>query len=173
MSKKMENSNKIKSLWVAITILILINLSILWYLWFTTNPQQDQASPIRIEQSLHFDDGQKAQFEIIKNKHFSEVIIIRDSIKIIKAELFDYLKQDNLDQKYIDKKVELLANKIKENESKTLKHFTEIRAMCNKEQKQIFDNDILERFKRQRPNGGRGRPEMDGRPPRLHNSPPH
>ncbi len=167
----MENLKKIKTLWVAIIMLIIINLSVLAWMWFSPQGMQGHISPERIERTLNFDSKQKEQFEVIKDKHFAEVTPIRDSIKIIKSELFDYIKQDKPDPKIIEKKMNLLASKIKENEEKTLKHFTEIRAMCNTEQKHVFDNDILERFKNQDPNGG-GRPERNDRPPRPDNPPP-
>ena len=167
----MENLKKIKTLWIAIIMLIIINLSVLAWMWFSPQGMQGHISPERIERTLNFDSQQKEQFEIIKDKHFAEVTPIRDSIKIIKSELFDYIKQDKPDPKIIEEKMNLLANKIKENEEKTLKHFTEIRAMCNEEQKTIFDNDILERFKKQDPNGA-GRPGRNDRPPRPDNPPP-
>lgn len=158
---------------MAIIMLIIINLSVLAWMWFSPQGmQQGQISPEKIERTLNFDSKQKEQFEVIKDKHFAEVTPIRDSIKIIKSELFEYVKQDKPDQKIIQEKMNLLANKIKENEEKTLKHFIEIRAMCNEEQKTIFDNDILERFKKQGPNGG-GRPERNDRPPRPDGPPPH
>jgi protein CpxP len=168
----MEDVKKIKTLWIAIILLILINLSVLAWLWLSPRDMQGQLSPERIERTLNFDSQQREQFEIIKDKHFAEVTPIRDSIKIIKSELFDYIKQDKPDQKFIDEKMNSLASKIKENEEKTLKHFTEVRAVCNEEQKDIFDNEILERFKKQGPNGGGRRPEGEGRPPRPDNPPP-
>ncbi|MES2517089.1 MAG: hypothetical protein V4585_03210 [Bacteroidota bacterium] len=167
----MEDKKKIKTLWIAIIMLIIINLSVLACLWLSPRGIQGQLSPERIEKALNFDSQQKERFEIIKDKHFAEVTPIRDSIKIIKSELFDYIKQDKPNPKFIDEKMNLLASKIKENEEKTLKHFTEVRAICNEEQKHVFDNEILERFKKQGPNGG-GRPEGEGRPPRPDGPPP-
>ncbi|PWK26488.1 heavy-metal resistance protein [Arcicella aurantiaca] len=147
----MEDVKKIKTLWIAIIMLIAINLSVLTWLWFSPKGTQGQMSPERIERTLNFDNKQSEQFEIIKDKHFAEVIPIRDSIKIMKSELLEYIKQDKPDPKVIDEKMKLLTGKIKENEEKTLKHFSEIRALCNEDQKQVFDNDVLERFKKQGP----------------------
>lgn len=156
---------------MVIIMLIIINLSVLAWMWFSPQGMQGQMSPERIERTLNFDSKQKERFEIMKDKHFAEVTPIRDSIKIIKSELLDYIKQDKPDQRFIEEKMNLLANRIKENEEKTLKHFTEVRAMCDDEQKNIFDHDILEGFKKQSPNGGR--PESKGRPPRPEDLPPH
>lgn len=171
LSHKMENSKKIKTLWMAIIILIIINLSVLVWMWFSPQGMQGQMRPVRIDKTLNFDNKQMERFEIIKEKHFAEVNPIRDSIKIIKAELIDYVKRENPDKKIVEEKLNLLANKIKENEKKTLMHFTEIRAMCDEQQKAIFDNDFLERFKKNGPNGGRG-PERNHRPAKTENLPP-
>ena len=161
----MEDSKKIQSLWIAIILLILINLSALSWLWFSQRSLQDHISPERIEKTLHFNHQQEQQFIKLKDAHFAEIIPIRDSIKIIKSELFDYLKQEKPDLKIIEIKMKIMVEKIKENETKTLKHFAKIRAICTPEQKIIFDNDILERFKKQGPNSG-SRPREGERPPR-------
>lgn len=153
----MEDSKKIKTLWVAITVLIIINLSVLVWMWFSPHGMPGQMSPERIESTLNFDKKQKEGFEIIKDKHFAEVNPIRESIKIIKSELIDYIKRDKPDEKIMEEKLNLLSNKIKENEEKTLKHFTEVRGMCNDEQKVIFDDVMLEGFKKQEPRHPRNR----------------
>jgi hypothetical protein len=167
----MEDIKKIKTLWAVIIILIIINLSVLSWLWLSPQKMQGPVSPERIEKILNFDSKQSEQFEVIKDRHFAEILPIRDSIKTLKSDLIDYIKREKPEQKVIDEKMNLLTAKIKENEEKTLKHFTEIRVICNDEQKHIFDNDILESFKKQGPNG---RPSLpNGRPPRPENPPHH
>lgn len=161
----MEDSKKIQSLWIAIILLILINLSALSWLWFSQRSSQDHTGPERIEKTLHFNHQQEQQFIKLKDAHFAEIIPIRDSIKIIKSELFDYLKQEKPDLKIIEIKMKIMVEKIKENETKTLQHFAKIRAICTPEQKIIFDNDVLERFKKQGSNSD-GRPREGERPPR-------
>jgi Spy/CpxP family protein refolding chaperone len=167
----MEDLKKIKTLWMTIIMLIIINLSVVAWMWFSPQGMQGQMSPERIERTLNFNRKQQEQFEVIKDKHFAEVTPIRDSITIIKSELIDYIKRDKPDKKIMEEKLNLLANKIIENEEKTLNHFTEVRGMCNDEQKVIFDNVMLEGFKKQGPNGG-DRPEVNDRPPRPDNPPP-
>jgi hypothetical protein len=147
----MKDSKKIRTLWISIIGLIIINLSVLIWMWFSPHGLPGQMSPERIENTLNFDRKQKERFEIMKDKHFAEVNPIRDSIKKIKSELIDYIKRDTPDKKIIEEKLNLLANKIIENEDKTLKHFTEVRAICNERQKAIFDNGFLERFKKKEP----------------------
>lgn len=167
----MENSKKIKSLWIAIILLILINLSAISWQWFSRrSSQDDQLSPERIERTLHFNQQQVLQFTAIKDDHFLEVIPIRDSIRIIKSQLFDYLKKGKIDSRFIDVKMNKMVEKIRENEIKTLHHFAKIRAICTPEQKIVFDNDILERFKKQGPNGTGHPPERE-RPPKPENHP--
>ena len=161
----MEDSKKIQALWIVIILLILINLSVLSWLWFSQRIPRDPLSPERIEKTLQLNHEQEDQFRRIKEEHFTEIRPIRDSIKIIKSELFDYLKQENPDPQLMEAKMNLMLEKIKENETKTLQHFAKIRAICTPEQKIIFDNDILEKFKKQGLNGG-GRPRDGERPPR-------
>ncbi len=161
----MKDSKKIQYLWVVIILLTLLNLSVLSWVWFSQRTLQDPLSSERIEKALHFNHEQENQFRKIKDDHFTEIRPIRDSIKIIKSELFDYLKQENQDPKIIEAKMFVMLEKIEENETKTLQHFAKIRAICTPEQKKVFDNDIIDRFKKQGQNGA-GRPREGERPPR-------
>ena len=161
----MEDSKKIQSLWIVIILLILINISVLTWLWFSQRTSQDPLSPERVEKALHFTHEQEVQFGKIKDEHFDDIRPIRDSIKILKSELFDYLKKGETNPQFVEAKMKVMLEKIKENETKTLQHFAKIRAMCTPEQKEIFDNDIVEKFKKQGPSGT-GHPRQGERPPR-------
>lgn len=161
----MEDSKKIQFLWIVIILLILINLSVLFWLWVSQHPPQNPLNPDRIEKVLHFNHEQQEQFRKIKDDHFAEIKPIRDSIKIIKSELFDFLKQGKKDNHFIETKMTIMLEKIKENETKTLQHFAKIRAICTPEQQVVFDNDVLEKFKKQGQNGA-GRPHEGERPPK-------
>jgi len=156
---------------MTIITLIIINLSVLAWMWFSPQGMQGLMSPERIEKSLNFNKEQDKQFTLIKDKHFAEVNPIRDSIKIIKSQLIDYIKREKPDNKILDEKLNLLTNKIKENEEKTLKHFIEVRAICDEKQKAIFDNNFLEKFKMHGSIAG-GQPEGNDRAPRPDNPPP-
>jgi periplasmic protein CpxP/Spy len=146
----MQNIQWSKSFGILILGLLLVNLGVLIWMSFFKNgpPPPNQISPMIIERELGFEGAQKQVFEKIKTQHFNEVGPLRDSIRILKREAQQMLRQTPLDTATLHEKINQLSQKIAQNEWLTLKHFGEIRAMCQPEQQRIFDEVLLPRLGR-------------------------
>jgi protein CpxP len=162
----MEDKQKIKALWLVIVSLIVLNISVLGWLWFS-HPKGHfpPGGRVPIAEIVDFSTTQRQEFEKLKDVHLEEVEPIRDTIQVLKRSLFDYLKQGKIDTAYVAQQENLLAAKIRENEYKTLLHLAQVRAMCTQEQKERFDTKVLEQFKHQG-GGGMGGGHMPPPPPR-------
>jgi hypothetical protein len=147
----MEESKKIKSLWMVIFSLIALNVCVLGRVMFAQLLHQPMGPPPppEIVRRLDFDENQKKEFEIAKKKHFNSVFQIRENIRAIKKEMFEMIKNDNINDSLLHLETKLLAKQIEMNEFETMNHLADIRKIANAEQKQIFDNEILPLFYRQ------------------------
>jgi periplasmic protein CpxP/Spy len=136
----MNNLNNNRNLWLAILGLLILNLCTLGWVIFSKN---NKKPPLNIAKDLHFDNKQAESFEIIKDRHFEEVLPLRDSIKTLKKEVFELIKADKFDKVAFDAKMNQISDKIYRNEENTLLHFREIRDMCTPEQKKLFDEELV------------------------------
>jgi periplasmic protein CpxP/Spy len=150
----MEESKKIKSLWLAIIGLVMLNISVLGWIVFGLRaglPPNESIPPYEIPKRLGFNESQKMAFENIKNEHFQRVRPIRDHIRMMKEKLWEVVKNDNLTDSLLKAQIAILGNEIQLNEYETLKHLLAIRNICTVSQKQIFDTEILPLFNKKEP----------------------
>lgn len=150
----MEESKKIKSLWLAILGLVILNISVLGWIGFSNKLGQKPNQPIpphEIPKRLGFDESQKMAFEHIKNEHFQRVRPVRDHIRMLKEKLWEDVKNDDTNDSLLKVQVAILGNEIQLNEYETFKHLQEIRKICTASQKQIFDTEIVPIFNRKEP----------------------
>lgn len=157
-----------------ITLLLLIaNMVTLALLWTDkTGHHKIMESPPPVGPAVEFitrelklDSAQQAAFARLREDHRAGQDRIRDSISIVKDELFGLLKQVNV----TDSAMLVYSNKIGQFEQQrdlaTFKHFQKLRAICNKEQQNKFDNIIQEVLRRMAgPKGPPGPP-----PPGMEN----
>ena len=115
--------------------------------------------PEKMIEILHFDKNQREAFRKLKEAHFQEIEPIRDSIKLLIDQNYDLIKTDNLDENFLHAKSQELAKAIMRNEENTRKHLFEVRKLCNSEQKEIFDHEVLDLFKKQREKNKGRRPD--------------
>lgn len=150
----MEESKKIKSLWLAILGLIVLNVSVLGWISFgnkTWQPPNEPIPPNEIPKRLGFDESQKMAFENIKNEHFQIVRPIRNHIRMLREKLWEDVKNDATNDSLLKAQIVILSNEIQLNEYETFKHLQDIRKICTVQQKQIFDSEILPLFNRKEP----------------------
>jgi periplasmic protein CpxP/Spy len=150
----MEESKKIKSLWLAILGLIILNISVLGWIGFgnkTGHPPNEPIPPYEIPKRLGFDESQKKTFENIKNEHFQRVKPVRDRIRLWKEKLWEDVKNDAPNDSLLKAQVAILGSEIQLNEYETFKHLQDIRKICSASQKQIFDTEIVPLFNRKEP----------------------
>lgn len=150
----MEESKKIKSLWLAILGLVILNISVLGWIGFDGKLNQQPTEPPpphEISKRLGFDKYQILAFENIKNEHFRRIRPVREHIRMMKEKLWEDVKNDTPNDYILKAQVALLGNEIQINEYETFKHLQDIRKICNPSQKQVFDNEIVPLFNRREP----------------------
>jgi periplasmic protein CpxP/Spy len=143
----MNEQQKFRNLWFAILSLFMLNVGTLGWIFLKNQHGEPPIGPVIIEESLSFDKKQLNDFEPLKNRHFKEVLPIREDIRKEKDKLFDWLKSVKGDSLELENRLSILSLKVIANERNTFKHFREIRGLCNPEQKKIFDNVLIEKFK--------------------------
>ena len=150
----MEESKKIKSLWLAILGLVILNISVLVWIVFGNklgHQPNEPLPPHEIPKRLGFNESQVRAFKNIKNIHFQKVKPIRDHIKIMKSKLWEDVKNDAPNDSTLKAQVSVLGNEIQINEYETFKHLQDIRKICNPSQKKVFDNEIVPLFNKREP----------------------
>ena len=150
----MEESKKIKSLWLAILGLIILNISVLVWIVFGNklgHQPNEPPPPDEIPKRLGFDESQVRAFENIKNQHFQRVKPVREHIGMMKEKLWEDVINDAPSDSLLKAQIALLGNEIQMNEYETFKHLQDIRKICNPSQKQIFDDEIVPLFNRKEP----------------------
>jgi periplasmic protein CpxP/Spy len=157
----MKEQQKFRNLWFAILSLFMLNVGTMCWIFLKNQHGEAPIGPIIIEKSLSFDKKQLDDFEPLKIRHFNEVLPIREAIKKDKNTLFDWLKSERVDSLALENHLVILTSKVIANERSTFRHLREIRDLCNPEQRKIFDEVLIEKFKQQGEN-------RNNRPP-----PPH
>ncbi len=150
----------------SVVVLIILNVFLLFTLWrkpsfkpMPHGPREGGPAEMIIKE-LHFKPEQISEFEKLKEEHHSGMIKLMEEGKGIRARYFDLLKADKADSILKDSLQILIAGNQQEIEAWTFDHFTKVRAMCDPEQKQKFDEIINEVLK-----------HMNG--PRHGGPPPH
>lgn len=150
----MEESKKIKSLWLAILGLVILNISVLVWIVFGNklgHQANEPLPPHEIPKRLGFNESQVLAFENTKNQHFQRVRPVRNQIRIMKEKLWEDVKNNAPNDSLLKAQITLLGNEIQMNEYETFKHLQDIRRICNSSQKQVFDNEIVPLFNRREP----------------------
>lgn len=165
---------KSKVLTIAILGLLILNFVTLAFLIFhrphfpfPIEPPRKEARGF-LENELNLTDQQKIEFNRLREEHISTVAQIQDSIKPLKDQLFDQIKNDRVDTATVNSITSKIAENQKRIELATFYHFNKIRTLLNDEQKKKFDMVMKDMLKMTGPHPPEG-PEM--RPPGE--MPPH
>lgn len=129
-------------LWV-IGLLVLANLVTLVIFWAGRLHQMKAGTPKEfLAAKLNFDENQKMQYFDLAKEHHENAQIIRAKIKESKEEFFDLLKQPNVSDSTEKAAARKVSLNLEELDRYTLDHFKKVRALCNPEQKKLFDEII-------------------------------
>jgi periplasmic protein CpxP/Spy len=145
----MNEQNKFRNLWFAIISLFVLNMGTLGWIFFKNQGHEPPIGPVIIEEALGFDNKQLADFKPLMKKHFETVIPLRKAIQKDKDSLFDWIKSETNDSTDFNNHLASLSLKVVENERSTFLHLKEIRGLCTPEQKKVFDEVLIEKFKHQ------------------------
>ena len=144
---------------IAVLILIVLNVALL--VVFNVNqgrppfapplpkhnfPPENTPGPGKvIVERLNLDKAQRNEFLKLKQKHLEKVQAIQEKSRMLHDELFDLLKEPQIDTAREQEIIDLLGDNRKELEQAIFDHFSAIKSLCNTdEQKKLFDSFIGE-----------------------------
>ncbi len=118
--------------WI-VTCLVLVNLGTLILFWMNERDRMGGSTPKElIANELHFDDKQKAAFEIIVKKHQDQSAQIRVEIREAKKAYYQLGPKNK-------KATHELTFAYAKLEALNYSHFEEIRAICKTDQKDALN----------------------------------
>lgn len=163
----MNNSFQYRYLWFVILGLLVLNLGLLGWIWFSPqNRPREGGNPANfLEKELNFTAKQKEQFRLLREDHHERTQAIRDSVRKMKRQFFEQLGKPMSDAD-IQKVTADIAEKMARVDKITFQHFRDVRQICTPAQQQKFDEVIDEMLERLAAGAeGRGGPPREGRPP--------
>lgn len=162
-----------KWLWV-LGAMLLLNLALLLTLLLGQKEGRQAGPSPYLEETLNFDQHQRQEFQELRTAHHQKMRALNEQVRALKDQLFENLAIENAP---VDSLTKEIGQRVAEIDKITFEHFSQVRELCNEEQKQIFDEKILSVIKQGRPDGpGAGRPprgERGGPPHQMPPPPPH
>src|SRR5579885_3491239 len=142
----MKSYNKILS--VALIVLLLVNIVLLFFLWKEKHSDQSTRQPASnsaletMSRELNMTDQQKAQYQILRDQHFSRVKPLFDSIREIRKDFLKLMRNTIV----MDSEVAAYSHRIAEKQAVidrlTLDHFRKVRGLFSGDQQKKFDEFI-------------------------------
>ncbi len=146
----MKKDSTIKFLLISISILLIINLATLIFIWvnphggFSSRNNCDHKPGNFLPEKLDFNDQQKAQFKELKTQHQSKVFSIEDSTKLLKDEFFGLISNAKIDTNQMLQLSNIITEKHRQIDIITFWHFKSIYSICDEKQKENFKNILKE-----------------------------
>lgn len=160
--------SKSKTIGIAVIVLALMNVALLAFLWFGQKHNQRLINGggglLVLTEKLGLSESQRNQLEVLRQEHFRRMEPLRRQSHESRDRLHS-LWSGGGTQEQVDSLSAEIGSLQAQIERNTFQHFSEIRAICNAEQKKIFDQiikDILRQGERQEGPPQRG---LDQRPP--------
>jgi protein CpxP len=151
------NADKSKLLWVAVIALLVLNFSTLAFIWFRHPPDHHEhemhggnVADFLIHE-LSFSDEQVKKFDELKKDHHERVENIQHALHDLHDDFFNLMKADVIDSSKVNSVADAMALKQKEIETVTFNHFSEVRKLCDADQKKKFDKVIDEAMRMMAP----------------------
>ena len=176
----MKENSKYRILWVAIGLLLALNIGLL--AWITFFSQNNQLPPKRLflERELKFDESQSETYRILRQEHSQQMRALRENVRSMKEAFYEALPQSNISDEVLKVKAVAIESKMVDADVLTFKHFQKVRQMCTPQQQEHFDEVIIDLIRSiERPGGPpprdgnrRNRPPFDGPPSRDDMPPP-
>ena len=160
-------------LWLAIIVLVLMNLTALTVLWLGRpegrrpqgGPQGPAADKPRIQQMLKkelgFDEIQVEQYLILRENHHTEAQQLEVEIRELKRVMFDEVLQEYPQPMLSDSLLSLVQTKQANLEQLTFQHFLDLKQLCKPEQQDKLKILMHEVFRQ----GKQPARKSDGPPP--------
>ncbi|MFY0608487.1 MAG: Spy/CpxP family protein refolding chaperone [Cyclobacteriaceae bacterium] len=154
-------------------VLIIINLMILAKMWMPKmqrrNGREQDRREVFMQNKLKLTDDQKDQMKALRKSHFAEVKGLEK--KIFKARKRVYQKnKEQAPISEVSEELAMIGNIQSRIDSLTYVHFMELRAVCNEDQQEAF-NELLADIIR-KGLGGKMPPPRGNRPEGQNERPP-
>ncbi len=147
---------KTKLLTITVIGLLLLNFAILAFLLVSgprghkrpTDRPEGRPNPREIIiERLHFDDNQQKGYDKIVQWHKGQIKKLDENLRSAKNELYNQLKQPQVDVKIKDSLIAVINANQKQIEETHFKHFEDIKKLCHKDQLEDF-NELTEDLSR-------------------------
>ena len=131
--------------WI-ITFLVFLNITFLASLWFSSHrrpphphEQRDHINR-QFQRELELGDAQYEEVKLLRQEHFEQTHHVLDQIHEKKKEMFNALKGEIPDTSQANNFAEEIGTLEWQIESLMIKHYLELKDVCNKEQKLKLEN---------------------------------
>lgn len=130
---------------VLVALLVVLNLGTLGFLLLgnSRHPHPPRPDKLIIER-LELSQEQIVAFEALKKEHRSGINALNQQSKVLYQSYFAILKQDQPNLAQADSIEQLLAQVQAQKDSVTFDHFIKLRALCQPQQKPLFDGLVDE-----------------------------
>jgi len=145
-----------KLLTITIIGLLLLNFATLGFL-FMSGPRGHKRPNDRPEgrpdpreiiiERLHFDVNQQKEYDKIVQWHKGQIKKLDENLRSAKNELYNQLKQPQIDVKIKDSLIAVINANQKQIEETHFKHFEDIKKLCHQDQLEDF-NELTEELSR-------------------------
>ena len=134
--------SKTKVLTIAVFALLLTNLGVLGFFFFSREHKPNERKMPReiIIEKLHFDENQIEKYDNVIKIHQKNIRSIDDSIRNTRNELYQLLNSETIDSHKRDSLYLKFSSFQKQIEDTHFNHFLEIKSLCKKEQLSDFKN---------------------------------
>lgn len=169
----MKENNKYQMLWIAIGLLLVLNIGLLaWFTFFSQKAQNvHPRQRLFLEKELSFDAKQAESYRLLRQTHAKQINQLREQVKMLKEAYYKDLTQTNISDEVLRTKAVAIEAKMVDADVLTFRHFQQVRQLCTPEQQKRFDEIIIDLLHSiERPGGGpppprEGHRPMDGPPP--------
>jgi Spy/CpxP family protein refolding chaperone len=152
----MSDSKKYKLVLSGFIIMVILNIAVLVSIWimrppfFHPHPPPPPKAPPPVEhlfkQQLNLNKKQRKIFIRLRNRQISRSKKIIRDIQKKRGQLINLLKTNQADSSKVDSLILLMGKDQMQLESNVFNHFKQIRALCNPQQKKVFDHIIQRVF---------------------------
>ena len=164
----MKSVGKQTFLTTLVAILVVMNIGLVAFMWFTQQPDRAQGPPAAARfllKELGFNKNQEQKY-IELQQHFEDSLEpVRHHERDVHDRFFEMMHASAPDSAQLAATIDTMAHIRSQIEYLTFSHFRQIRALCNNEQQQKFDKIILETMRKMGPPSGGRRPGPEGRRP--------
>jgi hypothetical protein len=127
--------------------LLLINIGTLVFLFMEKPDQRPRGNKVvdkLIIEGLKLNDAQVEQFEELKHDHRTQINEVERRERKLQKTYFELLQQSNPNHAVADSVSQLLGAIQQEKLQITFDHFSDLKSICNDEQKVLFDSLIAD-----------------------------